>query len=128
MSVRVASLSRVTERPGADRPPALIEASALTERFGEFTAVDAIDVQVHAGESFGFLGPNGAGKSSTMRMIGAVSPVSAGTLRILGLNPGVEGARIRARLGVVPQKDTLDEELTVEEIKGGIRAVFQRCR
>ena len=103
----------MTQLPASGAP--LIEAVGLTKRFGEFTAVDGVDFAVGAGEAFGFLGPNGAGKSSTMRMIGAVSPVSAGTLRILGLNPGVEGARIRARLGVVPQKDTLDEELTVEE-------------
>ena len=115
MSARVASLSRVTARADADSPPALIEASALTKRFGDFTAVDAIDVQVHAGESFGFLGPNGAGKSSTMRMIAAVSPVTSGTLRIFGLDPATHGPDIRSALGVVPQKDTLDEELTVEE-------------
>jgi len=105
----------VTERSGADSPTALIEASALTKRFGDFTAVDAIDVQVHAGESFGFLGPNGAGKSSTMRMIAAVSPVTSGTLRIFGLDPATRGPDIRSALGVVPQRDTLDEELTVEE-------------
>ncbi len=111
----MATLSRVTERSGADSPTALIEASALTKRFGDFTAVDAIDVQVHAGESFGFLGPNGAGKSSTMRMIAAVSPVTSGTLRIFGLDPATRGPDIRSALGVVPQRDTLDEELTVEE-------------
>ncbi len=93
----------------------LIEAHALTKQFGEFTAVDAIDVTVARGEAFGFLGPNGAGKSSTMRMIGCVSPVSSGTLRLFGLDPATEGSRIRARLGVVPQQDNLDEELTVEE-------------
>ena len=111
----MATLSRVTERSGADSPTALIEASALTKRFGDFTAVDAIDVQVHAGESFGFLGPNGAGKSSMMRMIAAVSPVTSGTLRIFGLDPATRGPDIRSALGVVPQRDTLDEELTVEE-------------
>src|SRR5439155_9678261 len=70
---------------------------------------------VARGEAFGFLGPNGAGKSSTMRMIAAVAPVTAGELRILGLDPAVDGPRIRARLGVVPQQDTLDLELTVRE-------------
>jgi lipooligosaccharide transport system ATP-binding protein len=93
----------------------LISARALTKRFGDFTAVDAIDFDVDGGEVFGFLGPNGAGKSSTMRMIGCVSPVTAGTLRILGLDPAIDGARIRARLGVVPQEDNLDTELTVAE-------------
>jgi lipooligosaccharide transport system ATP-binding protein len=77
--------------------------------------VDAIDFDVARGESFGFLGPNGAGKTSTMRMIGCVSPLSGGTLRILGQDPDADGPRIRARLGVVPQQDTLDNELTVRE-------------
>ncbi|HZQ89846.1 MAG TPA: ABC transporter ATP-binding protein [Gaiellaceae bacterium] len=94
---------------------ALIHARSLTKRFGELTAVDAIDFDVRKGEAFGFLGPNGAGKSSTMRMIGCVSPVSGGTLRVLGLDPGRDGPAIRARLGVVPQLDTLDNELTVRE-------------
>ncbi|MEI2765673.1 MAG: ABC transporter ATP-binding protein [Dermatophilaceae bacterium] len=93
----------------------LIEAVGLTKRFGQFTAVDGVDFTVGVGEAFGFLGPNGAGKSSTMRMIGGVSPVTDGRLRILGLDPATDGPSIRARLGVVPQKDTLDEELTVQE-------------
>ncbi len=92
-----------------------VYARGLTKRFGTFTAVDAIDFEVAAGESFGFLGPNGAGKTSTMRMIGCVSPVTEGTLRVLGCDPGVEGSRIRGHLGVVPQQDTLDLELTVQE-------------
>ena len=94
---------------------ALIRARGLVKRFGEFPAVDGIDVDVAPGEAFGFLGPNGAGKSSTMRMIGAVSPPTAGELRILGLDPTVDGPAIRARLGVVPQTDNLDLELTVVE-------------
>ncbi len=93
----------------------LILARGLVKRFGDFVAVDGIDVEVRPGESFGFLGPNGAGKSSTMRMIGCVSPPSGGTLRVLGMDPATDGPRIRARLGVVPQRDSLDEELTVEE-------------
>ena len=93
----------------------LIVAEALTKRFESFTAVDGIDFVVERGEAFGFLGPNGAGKSSTMRMIGCVSPITAGTLRILGLDPATDGPRIRARLGVVPQQDTLDVEMTVRE-------------
>jgi lipooligosaccharide transport system ATP-binding protein len=93
----------------------LIRASCLTKRFGEFTAVDAIDFGVVRGETFGFLGPNGAGKSSTMRMIGAVSPRSGGDLSVFGLDPVRDGPAIRARLGVVPQDDNLDLELTVFE-------------
>jgi lipooligosaccharide transport system ATP-binding protein len=98
-----------------DPSPSLIHARGLTKRFGDFTAVDAIDFDVEPGEAFGFLGPNGAGKTSTMRMIGCVSPVSGGTLRVLGMDPATQGSRIRARLGVVPQQDTLDMELTVLE-------------
>ncbi len=93
----------------------MIHARGLVKRFGDLVAVDGIDLDVRRGEAFGFLGPNGAGKSSTMRMIGCVSPVSAGTLRILGRDPETEGPQIRARLGVVPQQDTLDTELTVRE-------------
>ena len=74
-----------------------------------------IDVDVARGEVFGFLGPNGAGKSSTMRMIACVSPRSGGTLHVLGMDPDVDGPRIRARIGVVPQLDNLDQELTVRE-------------
>ena len=94
---------------------ALIRARGLTKRFGDFIAVDAIDFDVAPGESFGFLGPNGADKTSTMRMIGCVSPISGGTLEVLGRDPGVDGPRIRSRIGVVPQQDTLDTELTVRE-------------
>jgi lipooligosaccharide transport system ATP-binding protein len=93
----------------------LIEAHGLVKRFKDFAAVDGIDVEVRAGEAFGFLGPNGAGKSSTMRMIGCVSAPSGGTLRILGMDPLRQGPEIRARLGVCPQQDSLDPELTVRE-------------
>ncbi|HEY8316039.1 MAG TPA: ABC transporter ATP-binding protein [Gaiellaceae bacterium] len=93
----------------------LIHARGLVKQFGSLTAVDGIDFDVQRGEAFGFLGPNGAGKSSTMRMIGCVSPPTAGTLRILDLDPVHDGPAIRGRLGVVPQADTLDNELTVRE-------------
>jgi lipooligosaccharide transport system ATP-binding protein len=95
--------------------PSLIHARGLTKRFGEFVAVDAVDFDVAPGESFGFLGPNGAGKTSTMRMIGCVSPISEGVLTVMGMDPAVDGPRIRARLGVVPQEGSLDVELTVRE-------------
>jgi len=97
------------------RPDALIHARGLTKHFGNLVAVDAVDFDVDRGEAFGFLGPNGAGKTSTMRMIGCVSRASGGILRVLGMDPSVDGPRIRARLGVVPQADTLDRELRVEE-------------
>ena len=99
----------------ATRADALIHARGLTKRFANLIAVDAIDFDVERGEAFGFLGPNGAGKTSTMRMIGCVSSPSGGTLRVLGMDPVHDGPRIRARLGVVPQSDTLDLELHVDE-------------
>jgi lipooligosaccharide transport system ATP-binding protein len=94
---------------------ALIEGKRLSKRFGDFVAVNGIDFRVERGEAFGFLGPNGAGKTSTMRMISCVSPVTGGELRVLGLDPAEHGSEIRARLGAVPQEDTLDLELTVRE-------------
>jgi lipooligosaccharide transport system ATP-binding protein len=93
----------------------LVSARGLAKSYGDFVAVDSIDFDVQQGEAFGFLGPNGAGKSTTMRMIGCVSPATSGTLDIFGLNAATEGRQIRGRLGVVPQLDTLDKELTVME-------------
>lgn len=97
------------------QPDVLIEARGLTKRFGDLTAVDAIDFEVVRGECFGVLGPNGAGKTSTIRMICCVSPVTEGELRVFGMNPAREPRRIKARLGVVPQDDNLDTDLTVLE-------------
>jgi len=93
----------------------LVEARDLTKKFGDFVAVDAIDFEIHKGESFGFLGPNGAGKTSTMKMITTVSPITDGHLRVFGNDPTVDGRSIRQRIGVVPQEDNLDLELTVAE-------------
>ena len=93
----------------------LIHARGLVKRFADFTAVDGIDFDVVAGEAFGFLGPNGAGKTSTMRMIGCASPVTAGALTVLGMDPRTHASAIKARLGVVPQHDNLDAEITVRE-------------
>jgi len=94
-----------------DLPP--VHARALTKRFGTFVAVDGVDFDVTPGEAFGFLGPNGAGKTSTMRMIACMSPATSGVLRVLGMDPATEGPRIRSRIGLVPQDDTLDLEMTV---------------
>src|SRR4051794_7642659 len=93
----------------------LVQARGLRKSFGGFEAVRGVDVDVARGEIFGFLGPNGAGKSSTMRMIACVSPRSGGELSVLGMDPDVDGPRIRARIGVVPQLDNLDTELTVRQ-------------
>ena len=91
----------------------VVVARALTKRFGEFDAVRGVDFSITRGESFGFLGPNGAGKTSTMRMISAVSQPTSGSLSVFGLDPREHGPAIRSRLGVVPQEDTLELEMTV---------------
>ena len=93
----------------------MVAARGLRKSYGDFEAVKGIDVDVRKGEAFGFLGPNGAGKSSTMRMIAAVSPLSEGSLRILDMDPATHGSQIRARIGVCPQDNTLDSELSVVE-------------
>jgi lipooligosaccharide transport system ATP-binding protein len=99
----------------AQAQEALIVARGLTKTFEELVAVDAIDFEVRLGEVFGFLGPNGAGKTSTMRMIGCTSPRTGGSLSVMGMDPAQQAAEIKARLGVVPQIDNLDIELTVRE-------------
>ena len=91
----------------------VVEASALEKRYADFVAVAGIDFRIASGECFGFLGPNGAGKTSTMRMLQSVSLPSAGTLRVLGMDPRHDGKRIRTRLGVCPQADNLDPDLPV---------------
>ena len=94
----------------------LVHARGLTKRYANgFTAVDAVDFDVRPGKAFGFLGPNGAGKTSTMRMIACSSPVTEGTLSVIGMDPRTQAREIKARLGVVPQIDNLDTELTVRE-------------
>jgi len=99
--------------PSASGP--LVLARQLRKTFASFTAVDGIDFEVRPGEAFGFLGPNGAGKTSTMRMIACASPVTAGDLRVFDCDPRTDAGAIKARLGVVPQADNLDAELTVRE-------------
>jgi lipooligosaccharide transport system ATP-binding protein len=103
-----------TQKPGNSGEP-LVIARNLTKRYGDFEAVAGIDFEVRRGESFGLLGPNGAGKSSTMRIIAATSKRSAGEIWILGKDPDKNGPEIRAHLGVVPQTDNLDTQITVEE-------------
>jgi lipooligosaccharide transport system ATP-binding protein len=112
VSVTARNLSVVPDRPS---PGALVRARGLRKSYGDFEAVRGIDLNVRQGEAFGFLGPNGAGKSSTMRMVAAVSPPSGGELAILGMDPRTEGSKIRARIGVCPQEDSLDLELNVRD-------------
>ncbi len=100
---------------GRPAPASLIHAVGLRKSYGDFEAVRGIDLDVSAGEAFGFLGPNGAGKSSTMRMVAAVSPPTSGELRILDMDPATQGPAIRARIGVCPQEDTLDTELSIRD-------------
>ncbi|GAA1666099.1 ABC transporter [Citricoccus zhacaiensis] len=109
------SAATAVPAPDAAPGPPVIEARTLTKRYGAVTAVDGIDFAVRPGESFGLLGPNGAGKSTTMRMIGGVSQRTDGSLTIMGLDPERHGPEVRAHLGVVPQQDNLDEELTVRD-------------
>src|ERR687891_2186113 len=97
-------------------PESLVHARGLTKRYANgFTAVDGVDFDVRPGMAFGFLGPNGAGKTSTMRMIACSSPVTDGELSVIGMDPRTQAREIKARLGVVPQIDNLDTELTVRE-------------
>jgi lipooligosaccharide transport system ATP-binding protein len=99
----------------AGEETAVIAAEGLTKRFGAFTAVDGISFRVARGECFGILGPNGAGKTTTIRMLYGFSPVSAGSLRVFGLDTARELPRIKARIGVCQQGNTLDPDLTVAE-------------
>ena len=117
MQPQEAAEARPAGRPVQKSPgtTALVTARNLTKRFDDFTAVDEVEFNIERGEAFGFLGPNGAGKTSTMRMIASVSPVTEGELTVLGMDPATQGPQIRARLGVCPQDDTLDTELTVRE-------------
>ena len=107
---------------------AAVEARGLVKRYGEFTAVRGIDFEVKPGECFGFLGPNGAGKTSTMKAIYGLAEVDGGELRVLGLDARTERRAIKARIGVVPQEQNLDGELSVRDnlvmqaVYHGIRA------
>ncbi|MBI4737458.1 MAG: ATP-binding cassette domain-containing protein [candidate division NC10 bacterium] len=89
-----------------------ISACRLTKRFGDRVAVDGVDFDVEAGECFGLLGPNGAGKTTTVRMIHAFTPITAGDLVVLGLRVDDEPVAVKRRLGVVPQEENLDPDLT----------------
>jgi lipooligosaccharide transport system ATP-binding protein len=92
-----------------------VEAHGLVKRYGELTAVRSVDFEVRPGECFGFLGPNGAGKTTTMKAIYGLARVDGGELRVLGLDARTERREIKARIGVVPQEQNLDGELTVRE-------------
>ena len=93
----------------------VIHAQGLMRRFGEVVAVDGMELAVQPGECFGMLGPNGAGKTTVTRMIQAVLPRDGGSLSVLGRDPSREGAAVRQRLGVVPQGDNLDPDLSCRD-------------
>jgi lipooligosaccharide transport system ATP-binding protein len=99
----------------SSEPELVISAKGLRKTYGDFVAVDGINFEVAKGEAFGLLGPNGAGKSTTMRMITSTLARTSGELEILGKDPNKFGPEIRAHLGVVPQQDNLDRQLTVWE-------------
>jgi lipooligosaccharide transport system ATP-binding protein len=88
---------------------------SLRKRYGELVAVDGIDFEVAEGECFGFLGPNGAGKTTTMKMIYGLASVDEGELQVLGLDVRHRRRQVKALIGVVPQEQNLDRDLTVRE-------------
>ncbi len=90
----------------------VISINQLTRRFKETVAVDSLSLEVHAGEIFGFLGHNGAGKTTTVRLLNGVIEPTSGSMRVLGLDPQVNGPALRARTGVLTETPSLDERLT----------------
>lgn len=93
-----------------------VVAHGLRKRYDGIVAVDGIDFEVRAGECFGFLGPNGAGKTTTMKMIYGLASVDQGDLSVLGLDIRHRRREVKARIGVVPQEENLDRDLSVREI------------
>ena len=94
---------------------AVIEATDLKKRYGEFTAVDGVSFHVRAGECYGLLGPNGAGKTSIIRMMYGFSPLSSGRMLLFGQDIEKDWRVIRSRIGVCQQDNTLDPDLSVED-------------
>ena len=92
---------------------AVIETKNLTKKFKDLVAVDNLDLEIEEGECFGLLGPNGSGKTTLIRMITAVSPPTIGEISVLGRDLKTHARQTKAVLGVIPQIDNLDEDLTV---------------
>lgn len=92
-----------------------VEARGLTKKFGAFTAVDAIDIDIPQGKVYGFLGPNGSGKSTTIRLLCGLLKPSAGRATVLGLDLSEQNKAIRSKLGYMSQKFSLYDDLTVSE-------------
>src|SRR2546422_11463887 len=87
----------------------------LTRRFGNLTAVDAIDLRVEPGQFFGFLGPNGAGKSTTIKMLTGLLAPTSGRMQLLGLDFSCSAMEVKRQIGVVPEGMALFERLTGAE-------------
>ena len=92
-----------------------VETKSLTRDFGSFRAVNAIDLAVPAGSFYGFLGPNGAGKSTTIKCLTGLLQPTAGTMRILGIDPLADPVAVKRRIGVVPEDLALFDRLTAQE-------------
>ena len=104
----------------------MIEVRNLTKKYGEFTAVDDVSLEVHRGEIFGFLGPNGAGKTTTIRILAGLSLPTKGSVMIDGLDVVAEGVRIKAMTGYVPDRPFLYEKLTGRELLQFVANLYRR--
>jgi ABC-2 type transport system ATP-binding protein len=94
---------------------AALEASGLTRRFGEVTALEDVSFSIPAGQVVGLLGHNGAGKTTTIRLLNGLLSPSAGSARTLGRDPWADGPAVRARSGVLTETPSLDERMTARE-------------
>ena len=101
---------------GDEKDQMAISLRGVVKRFGAIMAVDGLDLEVPAGVCFGLLGPNGAGKSTTMRMLTAQTLADTGEISVLGFELPRESKQSRLEMGVVPQLDNLDVELTCRQI------------
>ncbi len=97
-------------------PDLAVETAGLTKRFGEFVAVDHLDLAIGRGEVFGFLGPNGAGKSTTIRMLCGLLPPSGGTATVLGVDVARDPEAVKARVGYMGQRSSLYTDMAVAEL------------
>ncbi|MCX5763694.1 MAG: ABC transporter ATP-binding protein [Gemmatimonadetes bacterium] len=102
----------------------MIELTGLTKKYGNFTAVDAIDLNVPRGELFGFLGPNGAGKTTTLRMIAGILKPTAGTVRIAGIDLAADPIAAKTQLGFIPDRPFIYEKLTGTEFLRFVAGLF----
>ena len=119
----VGAHGRHRDRTGS--PPPAIELRGVVKRFGELTAVAGLDLTVPSGICLGLLGPNGAGKSTTMKMLTAQTLATEGTITVLGFELPRESKQSRMAMGVVPQQDNLDVELTCRQILGVFAQLYR---